>query len=143
MAIKIWYEVDGAKFDSLEAACEYMSNHASAKPPVFMDRDGSRSEEYNDDTVICIFYDINNYNTWLERAEKEDNGFNEGFPHKDEMPDFLDQDGYIAVYWNDWLEEWEWYCWEELSGNYKKGRLINEVLKVEGLENDKASMAEF
>lgn len=137
MAIKIWYEVDGTRFDSLEAACNYeykKSKQVSAKPPVFMDRDGSRSVEYNDDTTMCIFYDVDDYNTWLERAEAEDNGFNCEFPHKDEVPDFLNQDKYIAVYWNDWLEEWEWYCWEELSSNYRKGQLINQVLVVEGLE---------
>lgn len=138
MAIKIWYEAeDGTRFDSLEAACDYeykKSEHVNTKPPVFMDRDGSRSVEYNDDTTMCIFYDVDDYNTWLEHAEEEGNDFCEEFPHKDEIPDFIESDGYFAVYWNDWIELWEFYCWEELSGNYKKGQLINQVLVVEGLE---------
>lgn len=140
MSVKIWYEAsDGTKFDSLEAACEHeykkkTETYVHFKPPVFMDGNGKRSTEYNGDTLICIFYSIQDTMQWLTNAHAEGNDFDGDFPHDNEIEDWINEDGYFAVYWNEWLEQWMWYCWDEVSGNYRKAMQVHEILKSEGLE---------
>lgn len=140
MAVKIWYEAsDGTKFATLEAACDYEYKKTtvtfnSFKPPIFIDDKGKQSNEYGDTSLACIFYSPEDAKKWRQKAEEEGNDFNPNFPQEEEMGDWINDDGYFAAYWNEWLEEWEWYCWPEITDNYRKAQQLHEILKTEGFE---------